>query len=119
MTLAGLEPAIFGSEDQRLIRYATGPYNGSASIKFQTYRQTIAWTFRNKNDAQDEFIGHTGGFGTVRINSEWIVVIRCSKNERPKSVLHVTISGASTAELIVPGRTAEPDVFTHGRFVDG
>ena len=25
MTLAGLEPAIFGSEDQRLIHWATGP----------------------------------------------------------------------------------------------
>ena len=25
MTLAGLEPAIFGSEDQRLIHEATGP----------------------------------------------------------------------------------------------
>ena len=25
MTLAGLEPAIFGSEDQRLIHQATGP----------------------------------------------------------------------------------------------
>ena len=25
MTLAGLEPAIFGSEDQRLIHLATGP----------------------------------------------------------------------------------------------
>ena len=33
MTLAGLEPAIFGSEDQRLIHYATGPLNSKLDVK--------------------------------------------------------------------------------------
>ena len=32
MTLAGLEPAIFGSEDQSLIHQATGPTRSSKSL---------------------------------------------------------------------------------------
>ena len=42
MTTVGLEPTIFGSEDQRLIHWATGP------IKL-SYRQAIA---KCKNDTK-------------------------------------------------------------------
>ena len=32
LTLAGLEVAIFGSEDQRLIHWATRPLNGDRTV---------------------------------------------------------------------------------------
>ena len=54
MTLAGLEPAIFGSEDQRLIHQATGPPDKNFGCLLYLFMPVVRSSLRVKR-SQDQF----------------------------------------------------------------